>query len=135
VQAAPAMSCRSAHTLNMKLFTRARTHSSVEWRTTTISTYDCSAPQVLNNGRRTAKATCGTIAVIRFFHMENEMAKKITRSRPWTREEVRMLKSLTREKTRMVIARKLERSVVAMYGLASKLGVMLGGGRGRKETW
>jgi hypothetical protein len=71
----------------------------------------------------------------RIFHMGNEMAKKITRTRPWTKEEVRMLKSLTREKTRMVIARKLERSVDAMYGLASKLGVMLGGGRRRKETW
>jgi uncharacterized protein YutE (UPF0331/DUF86 family) len=67
--------------------------------------------------------------------MGNEMAKKITRTRPWTKEEVRMLKSLTREKTRMVIARKLERSVDAMYDLASKLGVMLGGGRRRKETW
>jgi hypothetical protein len=31
-----------------------------------------------------------------------------------------------------VIARKLKRSVDAMYRLASKLGVMLGGGRGRK---
>ncbi len=63
------------------------------------------------------------------------MAKKITRIRPWTKEELRMLKSLTREKTRMVIARKLERSVDAMYGLASRLGVTLGGGRRRKETW
>jgi hypothetical protein len=27
------------------------------------------------------------------------MAKKITRSRPWTKEEVRMLRSLAREKT------------------------------------
>jgi hypothetical protein len=61
------------------------------------------------------------------------MAKKITRSYPWTKEEVRMLKTLTREKTKMVIARKQKRSVDAMYGLASKLGVMLGGGR--KETW
>jgi hypothetical protein len=59
------------------------------------------------------------------------MAKKITRSRPWTREEVRMLKTLTREKTRMVIARKLKRSVDAMHGLAIKLGVMLE----RRSTW
>jgi hypothetical protein len=63
------------------------------------------------------------------------MAKKVTRSRPWTKEEVRMLKTLTREKAKMVIARKLKRSVDAMYGLASKLGVMLGGGRRREETW
>jgi len=71
----------------------------------------------------------------RFFHMEQDMAKKITRSRLWTKAEVRMLKTLTREKTRMVIARKVKRSVDAMYGLASKVGVMLGGDRGRKETW
>jgi hypothetical protein len=63
------------------------------------------------------------------------MAKKVTRSRPWTKEEVRMLKTLTGAKTKMVIARKLQRSVDAMYGLATKLGVMLGGDRGRKETW
>jgi len=53
------------------------------------------------------------------------MAKKITRSRPWTKEEVRMLKTLTSAKTKMVIARKLKRSVDAMSRLASRLGVML----------
>jgi hypothetical protein len=53
------------------------------------------------------------------------MAKKITRSRPWTKEEVRMLRSLAREKTRTVIARKLKRSVDAM----NRLGATLGGGR------
>jgi len=58
------------------------------------------------------------------------MARKVTRSRPWTKEEVRMLKTLTREKTKMVIPRKLKRSVDAMHGLASKLG----GDPGRKET-
>jgi hypothetical protein len=58
------------------------------------------------------------------------MGKKITRSRPWTKEEVRMLKTLAREQTKTtVIARKLKRSVDAMYRLASKLGVTLGGGR------
>jgi hypothetical protein len=57
-------------------------------------------------------------------HMESEMSKKITRSRPWTKEELRMLKTLTREKTRIVIGRKLKRSVDAMYGMAKKLGVM-----------
>ena len=56
--------------------------------------------------------------------MENEVAKKVTRSRPWTKEEVRMLKTLTREKTRIVIGRKLKWSVDAMYGLATRLGVM-----------
>jgi hypothetical protein len=52
------------------------------------------------------------------------MAKKVTRSRPWTKEEVRMLKTLTREKTKVVIARKLKRSVDAIYGLATSLGFM-----------
>ena len=61
------------------------------------------------------------------------MAKKVTRSRPWTKEEVRMLKTLTREKTRMVLARKLKRSVDEMYGLASKLGLMLGEAEGGKR--
>ena len=64
------------------------------------------------------------------------MPKKVTRRRPWTKEEVRMLKTLTREKTRMVIARKLKWSVEAIYGLASKLGLMPGeieGGKRRGE--
>jgi hypothetical protein len=48
-------------------------------------------------------------------------------------EEIRTLKTLAREKTKTtVIARKLERSVAAVYLRASKLAVMLGGGRGRK---
>ena len=63
------------------------------------------------------------------------MVKKVTRSRPWTKEELRMLKTLTREKTKMVIARKLKRGVDAMYGLAARFGVMLGGRPRRKETW
>jgi hypothetical protein len=63
------------------------------------------------------------------------MAKKITRSRPWTKEEVRMLKTLAGQQTKTtVIARKLKRSVAAVYLRASKLAVMLGGGRGRKST-
>ena len=61
------------------------------------------------------------------------MAKKVTRSRPWTKEEERMLKVLSREKTKTtVIARKLKRSVAAVYLRASKLAVALGGGRRRK---
>jgi hypothetical protein len=58
------------------------------------------------------------------------MGKKITRSRPWTKEEVRMLRSLAREKTKTVIARKLKRSVDAVYRLGSKLGMVLGGRHG-----
>jgi hypothetical protein len=63
------------------------------------------------------------------------MAKRIAKRRPWTKEDVRTLKALAREKTKTsVIARKLKRSVDAMYQQASKLGVMLGGGRGKKKT-
>ena len=54
------------------------------------------------------------------------MAKKVTRSRPWTKEEVRILKTLTGAKTKMVIARKLQQGVDAMSRLASRLGVMRG---------
>jgi hypothetical protein len=58
------------------------------------------------------------------------MAKKITRSRPWKKEELGMLKALAREQTKTtVIARKLKRSVAAVHLRASKLAVMLGGGR------
>jgi hypothetical protein len=65
--------------------------------------------------------------------MGTMMAKKITRSRPWTKEELRVLKTLAREQTKTtVIARKLKRSVAAVYLRASKLAVVLGGGRGRK---
>jgi hypothetical protein len=43
---------------------------------------------------------------------------------PWTKEDVRMLKGLAREKTKMtVIARKLKRSVGATHQKAMRLGV------------
>jgi hypothetical protein len=67
--------------------------------------------------------------------LESEMAKKVTRSRPWTKEELRMLKTLTREKTKIVIARKLKRSVDATYGLATRLGVMKPQPRQESERW
>jgi hypothetical protein len=55
--------------------------------------------------------------------------------RPWTKEDVRTLKTLAREKTKTaVIARKLSRSVDATRQKASVLGVTLGGGRGREGT-
>jgi hypothetical protein len=61
------------------------------------------------------------------------MAKKTLKLRPWTKEDVRALKTLAREKTKTtVIARKLRRSVEATYQKARVLGVTLGGGRGRK---
>jgi hypothetical protein len=63
------------------------------------------------------------------------MAKKATtKLRPWTKEDVRALKTLAREKTKTtVIARKLKRTVEATYQKASALGVTLGGGRGKKK--
>ena len=63
------------------------------------------------------------------------MAKKTTKLRPWTKEDVRTLKMLAREKTKTTaIARKLKRSVGATYQKAMKLGVTLGGGRKKKGT-
>jgi hypothetical protein len=60
--------------------------------------------------------------------------KAIKKFRPWTKEDVRTLKTLAREKTKTtVIARKLKRSVEATYQKASALGVTLGGGRGKKK--
>ena len=61
------------------------------------------------------------------------MAKKTLKLRPWTKEDVRTLKTLAREKTKTtVIARKLKRSLGATHQKAMRLGVMLGGGRGSK---
>jgi hypothetical protein len=58
------------------------------------------------------------------------MAKK-TKLRPWTKEDVRTLKTLAREKTKTAaIARKLRRTLGATNQKAMRLGVTLGGGRG-----
>jgi hypothetical protein len=60
------------------------------------------------------------------------MPKK-TKLRPWTKDDVRTLKALAREKTKTtVIARQLRRSVGATYQKATALGVTLGGGRKRR---
>jgi hypothetical protein len=60
---------------------------------------------------------------------------KLRKLRAWTKEDVRMLKALVREKTKTsVIARKLKRNLGATYQYASKHGVVLGGGRGRKRA-
>ena len=62
------------------------------------------------------------------------MAKKTLKLRPWTKEDVRTLKTLAREKTKTtVIARKLKRSVGATHQKAMRLGVMLGRGRRSKR--
>jgi hypothetical protein len=64
------------------------------------------------------------------------MAKKATtRLRPWTREDVRTLKTLARERTKTtVIARKLKRTVGATYQKARALGVTLGEGQRKKRA-
>ena len=69
------------------------------------------------------------------FSKGNAMAKKARTVRPWTKEDVRTLKSLAREKVKTsVIARKLKRSVGATYQQSSKLGVTLGAGRSKKKS-
>ena len=61
------------------------------------------------------------------------MAKKASKLRPWTKEDIRTLKTLAREETKTtVIARKLKRSVQATYQKASALNVTLGARRTRK---
>jgi hypothetical protein len=63
------------------------------------------------------------------------MAKKVTTRRGWTKDDVRMLKTLAREKTKTtVIARKLKRSVGATYQKARALGVTVGGGRSKPRA-
>jgi hypothetical protein len=60
-------------------------------------------------------------------------AKKTAKIRPWTKEDVQMLKALAREKTEtMVIARKLKRTLGATHQKAMRLGVALGGGRKKR---
>ena len=59
------------------------------------------------------------------------MAKKL---RPWTKEDIRTLKKLAREKIKTsVIARKLKRTVGATYQKAMHLGVTFGARRKKKS--
>ena len=64
------------------------------------------------------------------------MAKKATiKLRPWTKEDLRTLKTLAREKTKTtVIARKLKRTVGATYQKARALGVTLGEGQRKRRA-
>jgi len=65
---------------------------------------------------------------------DTEMAKT-PKLRSWTKEDVRTLKTLAREKVKTsVIARKLKRSVGATYQQASKHGVTLGTSRRKKKA-
>ena len=61
------------------------------------------------------------------------MAVKKAKLRAWTKEDVRTLKTLAREKTKTtVIARKLKRSVGATHQKAMRLGVPLGARRKKR---
>jgi hypothetical protein len=62
------------------------------------------------------------------------MAKRTAKRRDWTKEDVRLLKTLAREKVKTtVIARKLRRSLGATRQKAMILGVTLGEGRRKKR--
>ena len=62
------------------------------------------------------------------------MAKKISKPRPWTKDDVRMLKTMAREKVKTTeIARKLKRSLGATHQKAMRLGVTLGARRKKKS--
>jgi len=64
--------------------------------------------------------------------MKRPTAKK--KSRRWTKEDVQMLKTMVREKTKIsVIARKLKRTVRATQQKASTLGVKLARASQRKR--
>ena len=66
--------------------------------------------------------------------MKRPTPKKMTKPRPWTKEDVRLLKTLVREKTKTtVIARKLKRTEGATRLKARALGVKLVGTLQRKR--
>jgi len=61
------------------------------------------------------------------------MAKKTKKSRPWTKEDISMLKTMVREKTKTtVVARKLKRTYGATRQKAGALGVKLAGASQRR---
>ena len=63
------------------------------------------------------------------------MAKKIIKLRPWTKDDVRMLKTMAREKVETTeIARKLKRSLGATHQKAMRLGITLGARRKTKSS-
>jgi len=61
------------------------------------------------------------------------MAKKTKKARPWSIEDIQMLKTMVREKTKTsMVARKLKRTYTATRQKAASLGVKLVGTSGRK---
>ena len=68
-------------------------------------------------------------------HLGKTMAKKITKPQPWTKDDVRTLKTMAREKEKTTeIARKLKRSLGATHQKAMRLGVTLGARRKTKKS-
>ena len=66
--------------------------------------------------------------------MKRPMAKKTKKPRPWTKEDIRTLKSMVREKTKTsVVTRKLKRTPTATRQKAGALGVKLAGASRRKR--
>jgi hypothetical protein len=64
---------------------------------------------------------------------DSERIAKKTILRRWSKEDVRALKALARGgKKTTAIAHTLRRSVGATYQQTMRLGVMLGGGRGKR---
>ena len=62
------------------------------------------------------------------------MAKKTTKRRDWTKEDVRILRTLARNKVKTtVIARKLKRTEGATRNKAFLLGVSFEAPRGKKR--
>ena len=60
---------------------------------------------------------------------------KATKKRPWSKEDVRLLKTLVREKTKTtVVASKLKRTEGATRQKASVLGVKLVGARRKAKA-
>ena len=67
--------------------------------------------------------------------MKRPMVKKTKKSRPWTKEDVRMLKTMVREKTKTsVVARTLKRTPTATRQKAGALGVKLAGIQRKRKT-
>jgi hypothetical protein len=63
------------------------------------------------------------------------MVKKTKKARPWTKEDIRTLKSMVREKTKTsVVARKLKRTESATRQKASALGVKLVGVQRKRKA-
>jgi hypothetical protein len=66
--------------------------------------------------------------------MKSPTATKTKKPRPWTKDDVQMLKTLVREKTKTsVVARKLKRTEGATRQKANALGVKLAGAPQRKR--